>query len=126
MPGPNETCVMCGSPLEGKATYTAALIFGNKSRDPHVGPYCKDCGPPAIVRTIECVEDCPLVNEKWVPVNGNCIIKPPKQYPWESPKCEFSLGRSPIRHGDISCIHPARRKKKVQISEQKKEDEDVE
>lgn len=109
-----ETCVMCGADLSGvgvKSNYTACLMFGNKSRDPHVGPYCKNCGPPAIANIGECVEDCPLTDEKWISVDGNCITNHPKRYPWESPKCEFSLGRSPIRHG-ISCIHPARLKKK--------------
>lgn len=109
MPRPDETCVMCGGLLGGKATFTAALIFGNKSRDPHVGPYCPNCGPPVIAKTVKCVEDCPLVDEKWIPVDGNCITKHPKRYPWASPKCEFSLGYSPIRHGDISCIHPDRK-----------------
>ena len=58
MPGSDETCVICGNLLGDKATYTAALIFGNKSRDPHVGPYCENCGPPAITNTEKCVEDC--------------------------------------------------------------------
>ena len=106
----DETCVICGDPLEGKATYTAALIFGNKSRDPHVGPYCKNCVPPAIAKTVKCVENCPLVDERWIPVDGNCITKH-KRYPHTRIKCEFCLGMSPVRNG-ISCIHPDRLKEK--------------
>lgn len=83
MPAKKRTCVMCGDPLEGKATYTGALIFGNKSRDPHVGPYCKNCVPPAIAKTVECVEDCPLTDAKWIPVDGNCIITNPNRSPSE-------------------------------------------
>jgi len=99
---------MCGVLLGDKATYTAALIFGNKSRDPHVGPYCEKCGPPAIANTEQCVEDCPVTGEKWTPVDGNCLTLHPKRFPWESIKCKFCLGRSPFRSGAISCIHPAR------------------
>ena len=107
-----RTCVMCGAEI-GKigqiVTYTGALMFGNKSRDPHVGPYCKDCVPPAIAELCECVKDCPLTGAEWIPVDGNCITRHPKRYPYRSPKCEFSLGMSPIRHG-ISCTHPDRLK----------------
>lgn len=113
-----RTCVICGADLGkigDKATYTGALIFGNKGRDPHVGPYCKDCGPPAIVKTDECVEDCPLVSERWIPVDGNCITKS-KKWRGDKPKCEFSKGYSPFRYRYISCIHPAKMKKKVQSS----------
>lgn len=115
---PEETCVICEKDLSGigvRRGFTAALIFGNKSRDPHVGPYCKDCGPPAIAKTDQCVKDCPMTGEKWTPVDGHCITKHPKQYPYETAKCKFSLGRSPIRHGAISCIHPARMKKKRKV-----------
>lgn len=105
-----RTCVMCGADLKGKATYTAGLIFGNKSRDPHVGPYCPNCGPPAIAVLGECVKDCPLTDIEWIPLDGNCITKT-RTWRGHIPKCEFSLGMSPIRHG-VSCIHPDRLKKK--------------
>jgi len=109
-----RTCVMCGKPLGKKSTYTGALIFGNKSRDPHVGPYCKNCGPPSIqeTKTVEYVKDCPMAEEEWITVD-HCITKH-KRHPHTRIKCEFSLGRSPIRQGDISCIHPDRRNRKVQ------------
>ena len=111
---------MCGNPLGKTHTMTGALIFGNKTRDPHVGPYCKDCVPPAIAEIGDCVKDCPLTDVEWISLFGNCIVRA-RTYRGYKSKCEFSLGRSPIRHG-ISCIHPDRleekkRKKKERVKQ---------
>lgn len=84
-----RTCVMCGEELKGRASYTAALMLGNKSRDPHVGPYCPNCHPPKAMVMELCLEVCPITGKV---------------------ECDYSLGPSPIREGHISCIHPDRRK----------------
>ena len=91
-----ETCVMCGADLSGigvRRGFTAALIFGNMSRDPHVGPYCENCGPPHKVPTTRCVKDCPKTGERWTPYS-------------ECEKCDFFLGWSPLQFSCLSCTHP--------------------
>ena len=109
MPPKKRTCAMCGADIGGigqVVTYTGALIFGNKSRDPHVGPYCKNCVPPTILetKTVEYVKNCPITGEEWTPIS-NCITKH-KRHPHTRIKCEFCLGRNPLRISEISCIHP--------------------
>ena len=119
---------MCGADLSGIGVirrFTAALMLGNKSRDPHVGPYCKDCGPPAMRETkkIEYVKDCPVTGEEWTPVDGHCMTfsKRPRRasVPRETNKCEYCLRRSPFTPSSISCIHPARLKKKREEKQKK-------
>ena len=94
-------------------------MFGNKSRDPHVGPYCPDCGPPAKreTKTVTYVKGCPVTGEEWTSID-HCMVFTNK-YPYETKtnKCEYSLGRSPFQHSAISCIHPDRLKKKREMKD---------
>lgn len=96
-----ETCVMCGKDItKSKRTFTACLIFGNKSRDPHVGPYCENCGPPTQVRKIKCIENCPKTKE---PLTPTSVCE----------KCDYFIGESPFTYDTISCKHPEWKKRKV-------------